>query len=339
LTFLGLYDAIEKPNSEEGKKIDAKCRALIILKLKTFHHPEVEEKKTAKEVWDELELLYKKVSNSRIAQLKIALQNLKMEGNEKVVKYIVRTRAIASELRVAGKPVSEDDLAINVLNGLTEEFKTLRTILLNGNEELRLSVIQSKLIEHEQALDLDGGKEEDEKTNGMAFSARHHQRFKSSNGSSEKDTNERACYGCGKPGHIQKRCRTTGPECFKCHKKGHLSRECREEEASDGKAFKTAMAFTILDEEEKSLEWILDSGSLVHVCNSREMFESLQITDGGDEKLFGIAGRVDVAGWGEVLVKCKLSGGEVNVVLLKKVAFIPAAKVKIISLSCLTRKV
>jgi hypothetical protein len=86
LTFLGLYDAIEKPNSEEGKKTIAKCRALIILKMKTFHHPEVEEKKTAKEVWTELELLYKKVSNSRIAHLKIALQNLKMEGGEKVVK-------------------------------------------------------------------------------------------------------------------------------------------------------------------------------------------------------------------------------------------------------------
>jgi hypothetical protein len=148
--------------------------------------PEVEEKKLAKEVWNGLELLYKKVSNSRIAQLKIALQNLKMEGNEKVVKYIARTRAIASELRAAGKPVSEDDLTINVLNGLTGEFKTLRTILLNGNEEFRLSVIQSKLIEHKQALDLDGEKEEDEKTNGMAFSARHHQRFKSSSGSSRK---------------------------------------------------------------------------------------------------------------------------------------------------------
>jgi hypothetical protein len=121
LTFLGLYDAIENPETDAGKKNDAKCRALIILKCKTFHHPEVEDKKTTKEVWDELELLYKKVSNSRIAQLKIALQNLKMEGGEKVVKYIARTRSIASELRGAGSSVDEEDLAINVLNGLTGE--------------------------------------------------------------------------------------------------------------------------------------------------------------------------------------------------------------------------
>jgi hypothetical protein len=50
VTFLGLSAAIETPGSEEGKKNDAKCRALIVLKLKTFHHPEVEDKKTAKEV-------------------------------------------------------------------------------------------------------------------------------------------------------------------------------------------------------------------------------------------------------------------------------------------------
>jgi hypothetical protein len=133
-----------------------------------------------------------------------------MEGGEKVVKYIARTRSIASELRAAWKPVDEDDLAINDLNGLTREFKTLRTILLNGNEELRLSVFQSKLIEHEQALDLDDENEEEEKTNSMAFAARH-KTFKKANGATGRENGERACYGCGKPGHIKKRCRTTGP--------------------------------------------------------------------------------------------------------------------------------
>jgi antitoxin component of RelBE/YafQ-DinJ toxin-antitoxin module len=99
---------IDKPNNEEGKKTHAKCRALIILKLKTFHHPEVADKNTAKEIWPELELLYKNlVSNSKIAQLKIALHNLKVEGNEKVVKYIARTRAIPFELRAARKPANE----------------------------------------------------------------------------------------------------------------------------------------------------------------------------------------------------------------------------------------
>jgi hypothetical protein len=50
LTYLGLFESIKKANFEDGKKSDAKCRALIILKLKTFHHLEVEELNTAKEV-------------------------------------------------------------------------------------------------------------------------------------------------------------------------------------------------------------------------------------------------------------------------------------------------
>jgi hypothetical protein len=155
-------------------------------------------------------------------------------------------------------------------------------------------------IEHEQALDLDDEKEEDEKTNSMAVAARH-KTFRKANGATGRENGERACYGCGKPGHIKKRCRTTVPECYKCGEQGHLERECKKE-SSEGKAFKSTLAFTVLDDEEKSTDWILESGSLVHVCNSRGMFKSLQMTDGGDQKLFGIAGRVNVAGWGEVLI-------------------------------------
>lgn len=148
-----------------------------------------------------------------------------------------------------GKAVSEEDLAINVLNGLTGEYKTLRKILLNGNEELKLSVIQSKLIEHEQSLDLDDEKEEEEKTTSTAFAAKQHN-FKNSNGSSGKENGERACYGCGKPGHIKRYCRTTGPACYKCGKRGHVERECKE---GNGNAFygKTTTAFTVLNEELK----------------------------------------------------------------------------------------
>lgn len=340
LTYLGFYVAIEDPESEEGKKVDAKCRALIILKCKTFHHPEVEDKKTAKAVWDELETLYKKVSNSRIAQLKIALQSLKMEGNEPVVKYIARTRALASELKGAGKPVDEDDLAINVLNGLTGEFKTLRTILLNGTEELKLSVIQSKLIEHEQALSFDEEKEEEEKNTSMAFTAKH-QNFRKSNGANGKEYGERACFGCGKPGHIQKRCRTTGPECYKCGKRGHIERECKVEERGNSFCGKTTMAFTVLNKGRKEDGWILDSGSRSHLCNKRELFKNLKPAH-QEDKVWGISGEdkseLKVEAYGDVRLSCNLSDGSVREVDLLNVALVPKATVNLVSMSCLTKK-
>lgn len=335
LTYLGFYAAIEEPASDEGKKVDAKCRALIILKCKTFHHSEVEDKKTAKEVWDELETLYKKVSNSRIAQLKIALQSLKMEANEPVVKYIARTRALASELKGAGKPVAEDDLAINVLNGLTGDFKSLRTILLNGSEELNLSVIQSKLIEHDQALDLDEEKEEEEKQTTMAFAARH-QNSSRANGA---HSGERSCFGCGKPGHIKKRCRTTGPECYKCGKRGHLERECREERESSN--FCRTMAFAVLNKEGKEYEWILDSGCKVHLCNEKALFKNLK-SAGQHDKVCGIGGaqkgELKIEAYGEVTLKCNLPEGGHHEVNLLNVAFVPEAAVNLISMSCLTKK-
>jgi hypothetical protein len=109
------------------------------------------------------------VSNSCGAQLKIALQNLKMDTGEKVVKYIARTRAIASMLGAAAKPVDEVDLAINVLNELPLEYKVVKTFLLSGNDEQQLSLIQSKLPEHEQMLNREVEQEKVERDSSMAF--------------------------------------------------------------------------------------------------------------------------------------------------------------------------
>jgi hypothetical protein len=112
--------------------------------------------------------------------------------------------------------------------------------------------------------------------------------------------------------------------------------ECKE---GNGNAFygKTTVAFTVLDEREKQSEWILDSGSLIHVCNQKEMFEGLHTGDQG-RKLFGIAGMIEVAGYGDVKIRCKLPNGEEQEIKLKDVAFVPEARVNLISMSCLTRK-
>jgi hypothetical protein len=185
-------------------------------------------------------------------------------------------------------------------------------------------------------LDLDGEKEEEwnERTTSTAFVARSHQKFnKNYGGSNEK---ERACFGCGKPGHIKRKCITTGPECYKCGERGHLERECKKESSTE-KAFTATLAFTVLNKEGASEKWILDSGSLIHVCNQQKMFENLQAVDQREE-LWGISGEVKVAAYGEVLVNCKLPDGGVQKVRLKNVAYVPEARVNIISVSCLIKK-
>ncbi len=152
-------------------------------------------------------------------------------------------------------------------------------------------MIQSKLIEHEQALDLDEEKEEENRPlNDMSFAAR----FRKSSQSDGKSGGERTCFGCGKPGHIQKRCRSTGPECYKCGQRGHLERECRKDSSDRAFfGFKKSMAFTVLKDEEKSSEWILDIGSLVHICNDRSKFQTFESAKIGEKLLEDLASKIN----------------------------------------------
>jgi hypothetical protein len=125
-------------------------------------------------------------------------------------------------------------------------------------------------------------------------------------------------------------------KCFKCGERGHLERECRKESFKQERAFTVTTAFMVTAEESSS-EWILDSGSLIHICNQKKMFTSLQKAE-QNEELWGISGKVKVEAYGEVLIRCKLLDGGEGEILLKNVAYVPAARVNILSVSCLTKK-
>lgn len=58
------------------------------------------------------------------------------------------------------------------------------------------------------------------------------------------------------------------------------------------------------------------------------MFEGPRTGDQG-RKLFGIAGMIEVVGYGDVKIRCKLPDGKEQEIKLKDVAFVPEARVKV----------
>jgi hypothetical protein len=167
------------------------------------------------------------------------------------------------------------------------------------------------------------------------------QGFRRTDGSERQENDEQSCFGCGKPGHVKKRCRTTDPERYRCGQRGNVKQKCYKELSAKRTnfGFKTTMSFTVLGEDELS-KWIIGSGSVVHICNGKAKFECLELVTAneGERKFFGVVGQVKVEGWGELKLKCKQSEGEENKIRLTKVAFVPSTRVNLVSLSRLIEK-
>ena len=69
------------------------------------------------EVWKTLEQLFSAKSKARILQLRLSLQTLK-KGSSSIEDYILKMKARANDLLVAGQAISDDELILYILGGL-----------------------------------------------------------------------------------------------------------------------------------------------------------------------------------------------------------------------------
>ncbi|KAJ8636634.1 hypothetical protein MRB53_010901 [Persea americana] len=71
----------------------------------------------AKEAWDSLERRYA-LSRSHVIELKKCLQHVK-KGSSTMQDYLHQVKVLSDQLATCGAPVSEDDLIIHTLAGVT----------------------------------------------------------------------------------------------------------------------------------------------------------------------------------------------------------------------------
>ncbi|CAH9145261.1 unnamed protein product [Cuscuta epithymum] len=106
---------------------------------------------TAKQAWDKLSLTYASTSRGRIISLKTALSRT-TKGGRSITEYIAEMYALSEALALAQSPIPEEDLVINILNGLSPDYGELRSAIRVRNTPLPLAELQDILLEHEQKL-------------------------------------------------------------------------------------------------------------------------------------------------------------------------------------------
>jgi len=81
---------------------------------------------TTREAWLQIERLFRDHASSRTLQLKVQFHNLK-KGSLSISDYVHRLKSIADALISIGNPISNSDLVLQVLSGLSSKYLSVST--------------------------------------------------------------------------------------------------------------------------------------------------------------------------------------------------------------------
>jgi hypothetical protein len=350
LEYKGLMVAVDEPNFVEGRKASGQAKALMILHTEDAFVKLIVGESTAAKAWEKLKQNFEKKSNARVVQLIGKLTNMKLGENQTIAEYLGEFREIKEDLEAAGQTVSDLQLAVHALRGLSKGYKTLREILEAGDFELSLDTIQPKLMQREQTLRLQSenrGKLVDEAQKAaFAARARRNKGSEESFGSPGERSwgssrfrssgfERRTCYACKEVGHIKENCRFQNAECHGCGKTRHTKAVCkaRQGEKAAFASAANAVAFTTWQGpvNEWPRVWIVDSGSTRHLTPDRDQFSRYKRLV-RPERFEGISGEtLEVVGVGQVKLQCQTSDGA-RMVLLREVLHVPQTKASLFAL-------
>jgi len=255
-------------------------------------------------MWIKLKSVYDKESVVSIHLLQQKFFTL--EFRESVSTYISQLEEIRNKLKQAGEELSEKMIMTKIIMSLPEQYKHFRsawesvTIENQTLEELTARL----LIEEERMKSLEGASALASTSNRRDFK---HKR-------DEKASKQIKCFVCQKSRHIAKYCfknedsKTNVKKCQVCKKAGHTSENCwfrknkESEMDKDTKADKKSEvnAFIGASTSLNSNDWCLDSGASEHMCNDKNLFETLKEEQAAGKIKIGDGTLLDVEGTGTV---------------------------------------
>ncbi|GKV40995.1 hypothetical protein SLEP1_g48578 [Rubroshorea leprosula] len=130
---------------------DQLLRHALITSISENITPYIAAAPTAQHAWETLANLYANRSRARVITLKERLQNMHRDGRS-VSEYLCTLKAVADELGMIDRPLSDDDLIVYILNGLGPEFREIATSLRTRDTSLSFDDLHDRLVAHEESL-------------------------------------------------------------------------------------------------------------------------------------------------------------------------------------------
>jgi len=160
LTLRYLDDKLDedsKPTEAETRELalwkrrDTKTSAIIGLTLGSEQLEHVSGCMTTAEMWSTLQDIFQRKSLMKKMKARREFYTVAMNIGEGMLGYINRVRNLGENLKAMGGEVTEMDVAMNVLNGLTSKYENLLVALdAKAEDELSLVFVNSRLLQEER---------------------------------------------------------------------------------------------------------------------------------------------------------------------------------------------
>jgi len=285
-----MLDEDGKPTDAETRELavwkrrDTKTSAIIGLTLVSEQLVHLSGCKTTAEMWSTLQGVFQRKSLMDKMKARREFYTVEMTVGEGMLGYINRVRNLGENLEAMGGEVTEMDVAMSVLNGLTSKYENLLVALdAKGEDQLSLKFVKSRFLQEE--------------------------RRQADKSPSTKRIGEMAlvganCQGQGRRGDLSK------IKCYYCYKFGHISHYCPELKAEKQRQDRVAaiaaddgsdsdeaiwLVGNSADSDDISKSWLVDSAASSHMCWMRECFDDYHTTTGrsvrmGDKKSVATVG-------------------------------------------------
>lgn len=288
----------------DGKPVDAvkdiKAKSKLILLLDPQNYVHVQDCKTAKQVWENLQKAFDDNGLTRRVGLLKDLINTTLDSSNSVEDYVSKIMNTAHKLRNIGFDVNDEWLGTLMLAGLPEEYKPMIMGLESSGIKISADSVKSKLIQEVNT------------SKSAAFY-----------------TNSR------KPRNNTSSIKTKGPRCFNCNRNGHFAKYCKlpkKQTANKGESTSFVAAFSATVSKNVSDEWYIDSGASMHMTSRIDWMYN--VTE-SSVKNITVANREPLAVNGVGCVNIQLS--QENKIQVKNVLFVPGLATNLLSVGAIVK--
>ena len=108
--------------------------------------------KTSRQAWLAVQERFSGASRVNIMQLKTELQTMR-KGCESIEKFLQRVKNARDQLISVGVNIPDEYLIIVILNGLPDEYSTIRTVIEGRETQITLRDLRSQLLAAERCIE------------------------------------------------------------------------------------------------------------------------------------------------------------------------------------------
>ena len=216
------------------------------------------------EVWEKLQDQFQRKTWANKLSLRRKLYSLKLKEDGSVQDHIKSMVEIFDALSVMGDHVEEEDRVVHILASLPDSFGMLVTALEANSEVPAMEVVIERLLHEEKKMvEKDSHKDA---TCHDAFVGRH----------------QKACYNCGRPGHIRRYCKAKKEGAQKDSRKNYRSHDSSSSDDVSDDDDDDCEALIVIDQALSTVssgsknKWIIDSGASKHMCNDKKLFSKIE---------------------------------------------------------------